>query len=127
MIRITAAQALRPYWVRLTFSDGAVKEVDFGDLISSGPVFAAIRESDEVFSRVRVNPESGTVEWPRCPRTREGERETSGDSERARPRAEEAPIYQVDFDPDVLYGRFEPASGAKIERRTIREPLRAAP
>jgi hypothetical protein len=99
MLHITAAEALRPYWVRLTFSDGAVKEVDLGDLISTGPVFAAMRESQEVFARVRVNPESGTVEWP-------GE---------------------VDFDPDVLYGRFEPASGGRIERRTIREPLRAAP
>jgi hypothetical protein len=98
MVYITAAQALRPYWVRLTFSDGAVKEVDLGDLISRGPVFAAMREDPEVFARVRVNNQSGTVEWP-------GE---------------------VDLDPDVLYGRFEPASGSQIERRTIREPLHTA-
>jgi hypothetical protein len=28
---------------------------------------------------------------------------------------------EVDLDPDVLYGRFEPASGHRIERRTIWE------
>lgn len=47
------------------------------------------------FESVRVNPEKGTVEWP-------GE---------------------VDLDPEVLYGRHEPASGERIERRTIREPV----
>lgn len=41
-----------------------------------------------------MNPETGTVEWP-------GE---------------------VDLDPEVLYGHFEPASGARISRRTLREP-----
>jgi hypothetical protein len=42
---------------------------------------------------VRVNPQSQTIEWP-------GE---------------------IDLDPDVLYGRAEPASGASIPRRTIAE------
>lgn len=57
-------------------------------------MFTPIREHREVFEQVRVNSETQTVEWP-------GE---------------------VDLDPEVLYGRFEPASGARIERRTIREP-----
>lgn len=98
MIYITAAQALCPYWVRLTFSDGAVKEIDLSDVFSEGPVFAPMREDPKVFAQVRVNPETRTVEWP-------GE---------------------VDLDPEVLYGRFEPASGSRIERRTIREPLHTA-
>jgi hypothetical protein len=51
-----------------------------------------------VFEQVAVNPESRTVEWP-------GE---------------------VDLDPEVLYGRYEPASGHRIERRTVREPATAA-
>jgi hypothetical protein len=98
MMHITAVKALRPYRVCLTFSDGAVKEVDLGDVFSEGPVFAPMREDPEVFAQVRVNPETRTVEWP-------GE---------------------IDLDPDVLYGRFEPASGSRIERRTIREPLHTA-
>ena len=51
----------------------------------------------EVFEQVAVNPESGTVERP-------------GD---------------VDLDPELLYGRYEPASGHRIERRTVREPATA--
>lgn len=56
-----------------------------------------IYERREVFERVRVNPETRTVEWP-------GE---------------------VDFDPEVLYGRFELASGETITRRTARESATA--
>jgi hypothetical protein len=82
----------------VTFSDGAVKEIDLSELLSGGGVFAPIREQREIFEQVRVNTETQTVEWP-------GE---------------------VELDPEVLYGRFEPASGVRIERRTIREPAPAA-
>jgi len=57
-----------------------------------------IYEQREVFEQVAVNPQSGTVKWP-------GE---------------------VDLDPEVLYGRYEPASGHRIERRTVREPVVSA-
>lgn len=57
-------------------------------------MFAPIGVHREVFERVAVNHESGTVEWP-------GE---------------------VDLDPEVLYGRYEPASGHRIKSRTIRQP-----
>lgn len=53
---------------------------------------------DDVFEKVAVNHESGTVEWP-------GE---------------------VDLDPEVLYGRYEPVSGHQIKRRTLRRPATAA-
>lgn len=95
IVSVTEVEPLEGFSVRVTFSDGAVKEIDLSDLFATGSAFASIRESREVFERVRVNPESRTVEWP-------GE---------------------VDLDPDVLYGRFEPASGARLERRTVREPL----
>jgi Protein of unknown function (DUF2442) len=94
VVGITAVEPLEGLAIRATFSDGAIKEIDLSELLGSGRVFAPIRNSREVFERVRVNTESHTVEWP-------GE---------------------VDLDPDVLYGRFEPASGARLERRTIREP-----
>lgn len=98
IISITDVEPLEGHRIRATFSDGAIKEIDLGDLIARGSVFAPIRDSREVFEQVRVNPETRTVEWP-------GE---------------------VDLDPEVLYGRFEPASGARIDRRTIQEPSRAA-
>jgi hypothetical protein len=97
IINITDVEPLEDRWIRATFSDGAVKEIDLSELIARGSVFAPIRDSRDVFTQVRVNPETRTIEWP-------GE---------------------VDLDPEVLYGRFEPASGARIDRRTIQEPLRA--
>ena len=94
LIKIDAVEPLDGSWLRLTFSDGAVKDVDVGEILARGGVFEPIRERRELFEQVRVNPETQTIEWP-------GE---------------------VDLDPEVLYGRFEPVSGARIRRRTVREP-----
>jgi hypothetical protein len=98
MITVTDVEPLEGHRIRATFSDGAIKEIDLSEIFAVGGVFTPIRERRDVFERVRVNPETHTVEWP-------GE---------------------VDLDPEVLYGRFEPASGARIERHTIREPAHAA-
>ncbi len=94
IVHVTAVEPLAGLRIRATFSDGAVEEIDLSELLDGGGVFAPIRERREVFEQVRVNPETRTVEWP-------GE---------------------VDLDPEVLYGRFEPASGGTIARRTVREP-----
>jgi len=94
IVYVTGVDPLDGFWVRLAFSDGAVKEIDLSELLAAGGVFTPIYKQREVFEQVAVNPESGTVEWP-------GE---------------------VDLDPEVLYGRYEPASGHRIERRTVREP-----
>lgn len=98
IVYVSAVQPLQGHRLRLTFTDGAVKDVDLGELLAAGGVFAPIYERRELFEQVAVNPESGTLEWP-------------GD---------------VDLDPEVLYGRYEPASGHRIERRTVREPLIAS-
>lgn len=98
LIKVRSVEPLDGHWIRLSFSDGAVKDVDVGGLLDAGGVFTPIRESREVFEQVRVNPESQTIEWP-------GE---------------------VDLDADVLYGRYEPASGVRIERRIVRERSSAA-
>jgi Protein of unknown function (DUF2442) len=98
LIKVRHVEPLEGDWIRLSFSDGAVKDVDVGEVLQAGGVFAPIRDSRELFEQVRVNPETQTVEWP-------GE---------------------VDLDPDVLYGRYEPASGVRIERRIVREPSSAA-
>ena len=75
-----------------------MKDIDLDELLSAGGVFTPIYEQREIFEKVRVNPESRTVEWP-------GE---------------------VDLDPEVLYGRYEPASGHRIPRRTVRGPVSTA-
>ena len=97
LIKIIRAEPLAGYWVRLWFSDGVVKDVDLGGLLSRGGTFAAIRDDRAVFEAVRVNPRSQTIEWP-------GE---------------------VDLDSEVLYGRADPASGAPIARRTVSAPTAA--
>jgi hypothetical protein len=94
LIHIERVEPREDHWLRLWFSNGAIKDVDMTDVISDGEVFEPIRGSDEVFAQVRVNPETGTIEWP-------GE---------------------VDLDPLVLYGAFEPADGKPMRRRVIREP-----
>ncbi len=98
IVRVTHVEPLNGLRIRATFSDGAVKEIDLSELLAAGGVFTPIYERRELFEQVAVSPESGTIEWP-------GE---------------------VDLDPEVLYGHHEPASGHRLERRTIREPLRAA-
>jgi hypothetical protein len=97
MIKITAVEPLDGYWLRLTFSDGAIKDVDVSEIVARGGVFSEIRDRRDVFDQVRVNPDSRTIEWP-------GE---------------------IDLDPEVLYGRYEPASDVRLARREVREPTAA--
>jgi Protein of unknown function (DUF2442) len=85
LVKIRDVEPLEGHWLRLSFSDGAVKDVDVSELLARGGVFSPIRDRRDVFEQVRVNPETQTIEWP-------GE---------------------VDLDPDVLYGNFEPASGVR--------------
>jgi hypothetical protein len=98
IISVTEVEPLEGLRIRATFSDGAVKEIDFSeDLANARGVFTALRDP-RIFSEVHINEASGTVEWP-------GE---------------------IDLDPEVLYGLFEPASGPPMRRRTVREPVHAA-
>lgn len=97
LIKITRVEPLDGRWLRLWFSDGAVKDVDLSELLARGGVFAPIRDDRAAFEQVRINPESRTIEWP-------GE---------------------IDLDPEVLYGRRTPASGVELRRRTITEPAAA--
>ena len=48
--------------LRLTFDDGAVREVSLEGQLD-GPVFKPLRDP-ELFAQVAVDPESGTVTWP---------------------------------------------------------------
>lgn len=94
LIKVVAVSPLGEHWLRLDFSDGAAIEVDVGPLLRRGGVFQRINEHREVFEAVRVNAESGTVEWP------------GG----------------VDLDAEVLYGREESASGIGLTRRVLHNP-----
>ncbi len=88
---ITDVEPLTERWLRLTFADGAVHEIDLAGVLEAGGVFAPIRDDRTVFEAVMVDPEFGTITWP-------------GD---------------IDLDPDVLRGDQAPASGAALPRRVI--------
>jgi hypothetical protein len=94
VIHVTAVEPKSGYRLVVSFDDGAVKEVYLGEMLADARgVFLPLRDP-KLFAQVRANPQTGTIEWP-------GE---------------------VDLDPEVLYGRHEPASGAPIIRRTVRPP-----
>lgn len=90
-IAITAVTALEDRWVRISFADGAVIEVDLFPVFERGGVFAQLRDNRAAFEQVHVDPETRTIAWP-------GE---------------------IDLDAAVLYGLYEPADGTRLERRVI--------
>ncbi len=96
LVHITSVEPREGRWVRLWFTDGAIKDVNLAPVLTRG-VLEPIGTDRVLFEQVRVNPESGTIDWP-------------GD---------------IDLDPVVLYGTFEPASGVKLERRTVQAPAAA--
>ncbi|HEX6666050.1 MAG TPA: DUF2442 domain-containing protein [Solirubrobacterales bacterium] len=92
-------EPLEGLWIRVTFSDGAVMDIGLEGVFGEYPgIFAPVLEDREFFEQVRVNPESRVVEWP-------GE---------------------LDLDPDVMYGKFKPASGRDYQRRIVKPPATSA-
>jgi len=79
--RVAQVEHLGDLRLRLTFTDGLVRELDFENALSEG-LFDQLREPS-YFSRVAIDSTSGTVTWPN----------------------------EIDFDPDVLHGDHPPASG----------------
>lgn len=88
---VTSVEPLDGRWLRLTFADGAVHELDLAPVLEAGGVFSAIRDNDELFRAVEVDHEFGAITWP-------GE---------------------IDLDPDVLRGDQQPATGTELPRRVI--------
>lgn len=62
ILHVEGVRYLQDHRLRLRFNDGVTKDVDLkGEL--HGEVFEPLREI-EFFKKVRLNPETGTVEWP---------------------------------------------------------------
>jgi len=62
MVRITSVEPLEGFCVRLTFTDGSVKNVDLSPYLN-GTVFKPLRENLELFRRVQIDEELGTIVW----------------------------------------------------------------
>ena len=62
MFDIVDARYVSEYTVWLRFEDGTQGEVDLSAELY-GPVFEPLKDQ-AFFSQVRVNPDTGTIEWP---------------------------------------------------------------
>lgn len=60
---VTYVEVLHDFVVRLTFDDGTVGEVDLLPHLW-GPVFEPLRANPDVFAKVRVGADEGTIVWP---------------------------------------------------------------
>jgi hypothetical protein len=47
----TEVRPLREHWLRVTFTDGAIKEVDLSGILAAGGVFAPTYERRELFEQ----------------------------------------------------------------------------
>jgi hypothetical protein len=79
--RVLEVEHLGEYRLRITFSDGLARELDFIRVVGAG-VFEPLTDP-VLFAQVSVDEVAGTIVWP------EG----------------------VELDPDVLHGDHEPVSG----------------
>ena len=80
-LRIVEAVPLDGLQLRLTFSDGLVRELDFDPALRGGVLETVCDPA--TFRQVRVDDVAGTIAWPNG----------------------------VDLDPYVLHGDYDPASG----------------
>jgi hypothetical protein len=62
MLDVIEARYVSGYIVWLRFEDGTEGEVDLSTELH-GPVFEPLRDH-AYFGRLRVNPDTGTIEWP---------------------------------------------------------------
>lgn len=87
MVRIKSVEPLHGFVVRLTFTDGSERILDF-DPLMHGPIFTAIRSDPQMFRAVTVDDELGTIVWPNG----------------------------ADMDPDVLHGEHAPTQSLQFDR-----------
>ncbi len=61
-IHVSGVRYEGDYRLRVAFDDGTVRIVDMANELD-GPVFEPLRD-EKFFRRVKVNRETGTIEWP---------------------------------------------------------------
>jgi hypothetical protein len=60
---VTGVRVLARYIVELSFADDAIKVIDLEPHLW-GEMFAEMLDDYDVFTRVRVDDEAGTIVWP---------------------------------------------------------------
>lgn len=59
---VTSVRIIEAYTIHLTFDDGTERTIDLEGVLF-GPVFSPLQDKT-LFAQVRVNPDTGTIEWP---------------------------------------------------------------
>lgn len=80
MVQVRSVVVLDGYRLRIGFADGTERVVDVARYLR-GPIFEPLKRDPAAFAAVAVDEKLGTIVWPNG----------------------------ADIDPDVLYGRFQPA------------------
>lgn len=80
LVHVKSVEVLEGFQLRLSFDDGTSRDLDVEELLR-GPVFEPLLSDPELFRRVEVDKELGTIVWPNG----------------------------ADLDPVVLHGSAEPA------------------
>jgi len=62
MLDVVEARYVSGYTLWLRFEDGTRGEIDLSEELN-GPVFEPLKDQ-AFFSKVYVNPDTGTIEWP---------------------------------------------------------------
>jgi hypothetical protein len=62
LLHVYTFTLLGDFTLRIEFSDGSVRDVDLSEELH-GEVFEPLKDPD-LFAQVRVNPDTGTIEWP---------------------------------------------------------------
>ena len=62
LVRVTSAEVIGDFTLRLAFSDGTSREIDL-EASLWGPIFEPLRDPD-FFAQVSVDEELGTIVWP---------------------------------------------------------------
>ena len=83
VLRVTDVEPLDGYWLRVTFDDGTLRDVDCSFLLH-GSLGEPLRDP-EYFRRVRVDDEAATIVWPNG----------------------------LDPAPELLHGDYDPAAPAR--------------
>ena len=80
LVHVTSVEVLGGFRLRMRFDDGSSRDCDVEELLR-GPVFEPLLKDPDLFRRVRVDHELGTIVWPNG----------------------------ADLDPVVLHGSAQPA------------------
>jgi len=91
---VVGVAIIRPHVMRLLFSDGIVRDVQYVPGRASGSLLEPLRDPS-YFAKVRVDPEARTVVWPNG----------------------------LDLAPEVLHGDYEPDDGLGFQDVTPTKQL----